>query len=210
MEPFSQEERATIARGITHAEAKTSGEIVVMAAGASDGYRSFVILWAALLALAVPIPPILLTNWPVEYIYLLQLAVFFLASVLFQWPPLRFALVPKSVKHLRSHQRAVEQFLAQNLHTTKSRTGVLIYVSFAERYAEVIADEGIYRKVEPLVWEDVIAELTSHLARGTRTHGFVKTIEMCGKILAEHFPPGHYDKDELPNHLIVLDVYGAR
>jgi uncharacterized membrane protein len=33
---------------------------------------------------------------------------------------------------------------------------------------------------------------------------------MCGKILAEHFPPGHYDKDELPNHLIVLDVYGAR
>ena len=164
----------------------------------------------ALLALAVPIPLILLTNWPVEYIYLLQLAAFFLASVLFQWPPLRFALVPKSVKHPRSHQRAVEQFLAQNLHTTKSRTGVLIYVSFAERYAEVIADEGIYRKVESSVWEDVIAELTSHLARGTHTHGFVKAIEMCGKILAEHFPPGHYDKDELSNHLIVLDVYGAR
>jgi putative membrane protein len=209
MEPFSQEERATIARAITHAEAKTSGEIVVVAAGASDGYRSFVILWAALLALAVPIPLILLTNWPVEYIYLLQLAVFFLASVLFQGPPLRFTLVPKSVKHLRSHQRAVEQFLAQNLHTTKSRTGVLIYVSFAEHYAEVIADEGIYRKVEPSVWQDVIAELVSHLARGTRTHGFVKAVEMCGKILAEHFPPGHYDKDELPNHLIVLDVYGA-
>jgi putative membrane protein len=208
MEPFSQEERATIARAITHAEAKTSGEIVVVAAGASDGYRSFVILWAALLALAVPIALILLTNWPVEYIYLLQLAVFFLASVLFQWP-LRFALVPKSVKHLRSHQRAVEQFLAQNLHTTKSHTGVLIYVSFAERYVEVIADEGIYRKVKPSVWQDVIAELTSHLARGTRTHGFVKAIEMCGKILAEHFPPGYYDRDELPNHLIVLDVYGA-
>jgi putative membrane protein len=209
MEPFSQEERATIASAITHAEANTSGEIVAVVAGASDGYRSFVILWATLLALAVPIPLILLTNWPVEYIYLLQLATFFLASLLFQWPPLRFALVPKSVKHLRPHQRAVEQFLAQNLHTTKSRTGVLIYVSFAEHYAEVIADEGIYRKVEPSVWQDVIAELTSHLARGTRTHGFVKAIEMCGKILAEHFPPGHYDKDELPNHLIVLDVYGA-
>jgi len=55
----------------------------------------------------------------------------------------------------------------------------------------------------------VITELTSHLARGTRTQGFVKAIEMCGKILAEHFPPGRFDKDELPNHLIVLDVYGT-
>jgi uncharacterized membrane protein len=27
-------------------------------------------------------------------------------------------------------------------------------------------------------------------------------------VLAEHFPPGHADKDELPNHLIVLDPYG--
>jgi len=209
MTPFTPQERATITHAITRAEAKTSGEIVVVAAGASDGYRSFVIMWAALLALAVPIPLILLTNWPIEYIYLLQLAFFFIASVLFQWPPLRFALVPRSVKHLRSHQRAVEQFLAQNLHTTKGRTGVLIYVSFAERYAEVIADEGIYGKVQPSVWKDVITELTSHLARGTRTQGFVKAIEMCGKILAEHFPPGHFDKDELPNHLIVLDVYGT-
>ena len=209
MMPFTPEEHATIARAITRAEAKTSGEIVVVASSASDGYRSFVILWSALLALAVPIPLILLTNWPIEYIYLLQLAVFLAAAALFQWPPLRFALVPRSVKHARCHQRAVEQFLAQNLHTTKGRTGVLIYVSFAEHYAEVIADEGIYRKVQPSIWEDVIAELSSHLARGTRTQGFVKAIEMCGKILAEHFPPGHFDKDELPNHLIVLDVYGA-
>jgi putative membrane protein len=181
----------------------------VVAAGASDGYRSFVVLWAALIALAVPLPLILATNWPVEYIYLLQLAVFFVAALLFQWEPVRFALVPKAVGRARAHQRAVEQFLTQSLHTTKGRTGVLIYVSFAERFAEVIADDGIYRKVRPTVWEEVIAELTSHLARGTRTQGFVVATEMCGKILAEHFPPGHADEDELSNHLIVLDVYGG-
>ena len=209
MKPFSQEERATITRTITRAEEKTSGEIVVVAASASDGYRSFVVMWAALLALAVPLPLILLSNWPIEYIYLLQLAVFFLAATLFQWAPLRFALVPGTVKRGRAHQRAVEQFLAQSLHTTKGRTGVLIYVSFAEHYAEVLADDGIYRKVRPTVWEEVIAELTGHLARGTRTQGFVAAIEMCGKILAEHFPPGRADADELPNHLIVLDLYGG-
>jgi len=136
------------------------------------------------------------------------LAVFVAAATFFQWEPLRFALVPNAVKRARAHQKAVEQFLVQNLHTTKGRTGVLIYVSFAERFAEVIADDGIYRKVSPKVWEGVIAELTHHLAKGTRREGFITAIEMCGKILAEHFPPGHGDKDELPNHLIVLNTYG--
>ena len=209
IQPFTSQDEADIAEAITRAEAQTSGEIVVVVAIASDGYRSFGLLWAALIALAVPMPLIFATKWAVEYIYLLQLLVFLVLLVLFQLESFRYALVPKSVRRARAHQRAVEQFIVQNLHTTKGRTGVLIYVSFAERYAEVIADEGIYGKVQPSVWKDVITELTSHLARGTRTQGFVKAIEMCGKILAEHFPPGHFDKDELPNHLIVLDVYGT-
>ena len=112
------------------------------------------IMWAALLALLVPWPLIYLTNWPVEHIYLAQLAVFVIGAALTQWEDLRFAIVPKSIKRARAHQKAVEQFLAQNLHTTKGRTGVLIYVSFAEHYAEVIADEGIYRKVPQATWNE--------------------------------------------------------
>jgi hypothetical protein len=73
-------------------------------------------------------PLIYLTNWPVEHIYLhAQLGVFLLGAVLMQWEALRFAIVPNSIKRARAHQKAVEQFLAQNLHTTKGRTGVLIY-----------------------------------------------------------------------------------
>ena len=36
------------------------------------------------------------------------------------WEPLRFALVPNAVKRARAHEKAVEQFLAQNLHTTRA------------------------------------------------------------------------------------------
>jgi len=208
MNPFTDQERAAIEAAITRAEKHTSGEIVVVVAPASDGYYALALLWAALLALAVPLPLILLTKWPVEYIYLLQLSVFAICVGLAQIEPLRLAVTPKSIQRARAHEKAVEQFLAQNMHTTRGRTGVLIYVSFAEHYAEVIADDGIYRKVRPIVWEEVIAELTSHLARGTRDQGFITAIGMCGKVLAEHFPPGHADKDELPNHLIVLDPYG--
>jgi putative membrane protein len=208
MKPFTDQERAAIEAAITRAEKHTSGEIVVVVAPASDGYYALALLWAALLALAVPLPLILLTKWPVEYIYLLQLSVFAICVGLAQIEPLRLAVTPKSIQRARAHEKAVEQFLAQNMHTTRGRTGVLIYVSFAEHYAEVIADDGIYKKVRPIVWEEVIAELTSHLARGTRDQGFITAIGMCGKVLAEHFPPGHADKDELPNHLIVLDPYG--
>jgi putative membrane protein len=162
-------------------------------------------LWAALIALAVPLPFIWATQWPIEYVYLLQLAAFLVCVILFQWEPIRFALVPKAIKHARAHQKAVEQFLAQSLHTTKGRTGVLIFVSFAEHYAEVIADDGIYRKVSPTMWEDVVGELTNHLGEGSRTEGLTRAVERCGKILAKHFPPGRIDANEMPNHLIVLD-----
>jgi putative membrane protein len=205
MELFSRQERDTIEAAITRAEKKTSGEIIVVAATASAGYFAYAIMWAALLALLVPWPLIYLTNWPVEHIYLAQLGVFVIGAALTQWEALRFAIVPNTVKRARAHQKAVEQFLAQSLHTTKGRTGVMIYVSFAERYAEVIADSGIYQKVPQTTWRELVDTLTAHLARGERVEGFVTAIETCGKILAKHFPPGIIDHDELPNHLILLD-----
>ena len=207
MRPFSAKERGEIADAITTAEATTSGEIVVVAAAASSGYYANALMWAAIAALSVPLPLIHTTKMPIEYIYLIQLGVFLVGAMLTQWESFRFAIVPAGQKRARAHQRAVEQFLVQNMHTTEGRTGVLIYVSFAERYVEVIADNGIYKKVPHQVWEGVVAKLTHHLARHERTKGLVEAIATCGKVLSQHFPPDQGNKDELPNHLIVLDGY---
>lgn len=206
MKPFTSDEHAVIADAISRAEKTTSGEIVVVVARASSGYRYFAWMCVALVALAVPLPLIHFTKWPIEYVYLLQLAVFALGALLAQWERFRVAIAPRTLKHARAHLRAVEQFLVQNLHTTKGRTGVLIYVSDAERYAEVIADDGIYEKVAQDIWDDLIADLTAQIAHGQRTEGFVAAIERSGVILAEHFPPKPLGEDELPNHLIVLDA----
>jgi putative membrane protein len=206
MQPFSAGERTAIEDAVSSAEKETSGEIVVVVASASGHYFGIGVMWAALAALGVALPLILLTKWPVEHIYVAQLAVFALGLALIQWEPFRFALVPKSVQRTRAHERAVEQFLVQNLHTTKGRTGVLIYVSFAERFVEVIADDAIYKKVPQVAWENIVDELTSHLSRGTRDKGLIAAIKACGNLLAKHFPPGRHDANELPNHLIVLDA----
>lgn len=206
MPPFTPDEHAVIAGAISSAERTTSGEIVVVVVRASSTYRYFALMCAALVALAVPLPLIHFTRWPIEYVYLMQLAVFALGVLLVQWERFRIAIAPAALKRARAHRRAVEQFLVQNLHTTKGHTGVLLYVSEAEHYAEVIADDGIYQKVTPAVWDEVIADLTAAIGKGARQQGYVAAIEKCGGILAQHFPPKSADPNELPNHLIVLDA----
>jgi putative membrane protein len=110
------------------------------------------------------------------------------------------------MKHARAHKRAVEEFLAQNLHTTKGRTGILIYVSFAEHFAELVADHAIDTQVSQETWDQIVRKLTDHLGRGECKKGLITAIEACGKLLAKHFPPGSVDPNELPNHLIVRDT----
>lgn len=202
---ISNEDQVRIGEAITAAEKKTSGEIVAVLSGESASYLHVPFLWAALVALIVPWPLVYFTWWPVQWIYLVQLGVF-LAILLLTLPRrVRYALVPSSIKRERAHRRAIEQFLVQDLHTTAGRTGVLIYVSVAERYAEIIADTGIDAKVPKGTWQSIVDELTSSIAAGRAGDGFVHAVERSGELLAQHFPPGTRDPNELPNHLIVIE-----
>ncbi len=207
---FKPEERAGIAQAITRAESRTSGEIVVIVTDASDGYRSFTVLWSALIALTLPLPLMAFTDWARDLIYAIQLVAFLLLLPLASLDAVRFHLVPRSIKRARAHAKAVEQFLAQNLHTTDGRTGVLFFVSMAERYAEVIADEAVFEKVDPKVWDEIVSRFIARIREGDREQAFAEAIAACGDVLAELFPPGGLECDELPNHLIVLDSDAAK
>jgi putative membrane protein len=92
----------------------------------------------------------------------------------------------------------------QNLHTTAGRTGVLLFVSVAERHAEIVADKGIDALVPKGTWKAIIDQLTAAIGNGNATEGFVVAIGAIGTALAQHFPPGAHDPNELPDHLIIL------
>ena len=201
---MSSNDEARVGRAIQTAERKTSGEIVAVIAADSDSYLWAPILAAALISLAIEAPLIMFTWINVHWIYLFQVLLFAVLAFVLSQPPLRYMLVPKSVKRERAHRRAVEQFLAQNLHTTSGRTGVLIFVSVAERYAEILADQAVHKKVTAAVWQDIVTRLTSAIGEGRTGDGFVDAITRCGTVLAEHFPPGTHDPNALPDHLIVL------
>jgi putative membrane protein len=200
----SPQDETRISGAIAEAEAKTSGEIVAVITRSSAGYGYFALLWAALAALLVPWPLIYLTWWTMQWVFGLQFAVFAGLLALLQHEPLQHKIVPASVQKRWAHQRAVEQFLALGLHTTEHRTGVLIFVSVAERYAEIIADTGIDKKVPASTWQTLVDELTRQIGQGKPAEGFLTVIAAAGKLLATHFPPGSRNPNELSNRLIVL------
>lgn len=204
MNLFSSEEERRISDAITQAERKTSGEIVVVVAARSDTYLYVPPLIGALVSLLLPWPLIFFTRLHVESIYLAQLALFLILTALLLPPAVRTAFVPQRIKRLHAHRRAVEQFIAQNLHTTTGHTGVLIFVSVAERHAEILADAAIDARVPQGTWKSIIDGLTAAIADGKPADGLVAAIAASGAHLARHFPPDARNLNELPDHLIVL------
>ena len=55
---------------------------------------------------------------------------------------------------------------------TRDRTGILIFVSLAERYARIIADDGIAAQVPQSHWQSAVDELTARMSRREIAEGF--------------------------------------
>jgi putative membrane protein len=134
---------------------------------------------------------------------LLQLAVFIVAGLIFSWMPIRLWLVPRPLQRVRAHRAALEQFVVRGISRTKNRTGVLIFVSLAEHYARIVADEGIAAKVKHAEWQEAVDTLTARMHEGRVTEGLIAAVERCGAVLAIH-APADGSPNELPDRLYVV------
>jgi putative membrane protein len=200
---ITPQDHHTIADAIHAAEQRTSGQIVCVLAHASDDYAHVPLIWASFLALLVPWPLIYLTAWSVQRIFLCQLIVFIIAAAVFWWWPIRLALVPRAVRRVRAHRAAIEQFFIRRVAHTPNRCGVLIFVSLAEHYVRIVADDGIAAKVGAEEWQSAVDALIGHVRDGRITEGFVAAIERCGAVLAEHAPPDG-SPNALPDRLYIM------
>ncbi len=84
---------------------------------------------------------------------------------------------------------------------TEGHTEVLVFVSLAEHYARIVADEAIAARVDQADWQDAVDALIDHLRAGRIADGFVEAIERCGAVLATHFPAKADDRSELPDRI---------
>lgn len=215
-------DRTAVSEAVAAAELRSAGEIVTIMAERSDNYHDVALLWSALVSFlalgALTLAPQFYLGlmdrvtgaWQTEWhpgqlfaVALFAASAKFLGMWLLQlWLPLRLALVPGPLKHARVRTRAVTNFKIGAERRTHGRTGVLIYLSLAERRAEIVADEAISAKVSPEVWGAAMVTLVSEIRAGRPAAGLVGAIGQVGDVLAEHFPRAEDDINELPDRLI--------
>jgi putative membrane protein len=221
---LTDSDRQKIAAAIAAAEANSNGEIVAVATPISDPYHDVGLHWAliplfAVLAWAAWRPTALI--WWYNFLFggwqpdptlsqLLTLLMVFaalkftVALLIMKWTPLRLALTPGATKHRRVRRRAISIFKAAAERRTAGRTGILIYLSMAERRAEIIGDEAITKVTTPETWGEAMAALLVDVKEGRVADGIVAAVERVGAVLAEHFPRSADDINEIPDKLIEL------
>lgn len=205
MSMLNEEQRQQVAAAITAAEKDTDAELVTVLAKRADNYHYIPTLWAALMALLLPLIVNLTPFWLSGHDLLMaQWAAFVILALVLRFQPIMMRLVPKSVRYWRASNLARRQFLENNLHHTKGETGVLIFVAEAEHYVEIIADRGISQHVPDEQWQHIVNTFIARVKDGQTQQGFIECIETCGELLKQHAPASG-EKNELPNRLIVLD-----
>jgi putative membrane protein len=201
---ISKQDRERIASAIRTAEAKTTGEIVCVLARTSSDSTALPVVIASVTALALPWLLVALTAMTVHRILLLQIVVFFALLVLLHLPRIRVALIPHKARRAIAHRAAIAQFAMRGIAHKKERSGILIFVSLAERYARIIADDGIAARVPQAEWQAAVNALIAHMRDGRIADGFVTAINVCGDKLAAHFPRTGAGGDELPDRIYVI------
>lgn len=201
---LTQSEQQQVADAIDRIELETDAELVTVLAARADDYQYIPLLWAGLIALVMPGLVVVMTGWlGAGELLLAQWVVFILLALIFRLPAVTTRLIPRSVRHWRASNLARQQFIELNLHHTGDATGMLIFVSEAERYVEILVDRGISSRVDNKVWESIVQSFTQKVHEGKVLEGFLGCIESCGEQLRLHVP-GTHDRNELSNRLVVL------
>jgi putative membrane protein len=227
---LSPSDHEKVKAAVEAAEAATSGEIVCVIANSSSDYGEVPLGWAVGAALIVPGVALALGLHPGSLLHLFggwtaahastvdmavaealtayviaQAALFLAVLLIASIPAIHHLITPSALEHARVRRRAHHLFAAQGMHLTERRTGVLIYASLAERRAEVIADDAIAAKVGAHTWTEVAGALTAGMKAGDPGAGFAAAIARAAGPLAEHFPRGPDDRNELPDTVIELE-----
>lgn len=213
-----------VTAAVAAAEAQTSGEIVTVVAAQSNDYDDVALVWASVIAfIAMSVIALfpefyrglydrLTGGWGHELTANQWLGTVIAVGaikwigmwLILLWRPLRLWLTPRAILAGRVRARAIDLFKVGTEAKTLGRTGVLLYVSLKEHRADIVADQAIAAQVSPEVWGDAMAALIDHVRAGRPGEGMAEAVRQMGVVLAEHFPRGSENPNELPDRLIEL------
>jgi len=196
---LSKDEKQRIEQAVAQAERRTAGELVVVVTERSSDYAAFRAGLAAALTVALAIEGVELLDLDAWVVMLLQLPVGAACYALLGHHAWVRWFVPKAVREQAVADRALTVFLESGVSETRDRSGVLVFLSEAERRAVILADKGINLRVAPEEWQTDIETLVRAIRQRDAARGLLAVVERIGGILADSFPARPDDDNELPN-----------
>jgi uncharacterized membrane protein len=104
--------------------------------------------------------------------------------------------------------RAERVFAELEVWNTEHNNGVLIYVLFADRAVEIVADRGFAGRVNAGEWHSVCVAMQAEFRHGRYLEGAVTGVQSVGRFLMRHFPAAAAatadDRNELPDRPTLL------
>ena len=201
---FNKEEQERITRTIHDVESRTIGEVAVMVVDSSDRYHETEvvggILLGSFLALIVTFLFFRSSIWsyiPLSFLF------FFPSKYLFQKVPvLKATFIGVQRKEHTVRQRAVSAFYEKGLYKTRKNTGVLFFLSLLERKVWVLADKGIYEKIDQETLNRFATIISQGIKDGRACDALCDAIRRSGELLTNHFPITPDDTNELPDKVM--------
>jgi uncharacterized membrane protein len=93
------------------------------------------------------------------------------------------------------------EFLRLGMTKTKEKNGVLIFVAPRSRNFAIIGDKGVHNRCGDAFWREVADEMTARFRKSKFTEAILHGIRKAGDLLAQHFPRGPDDRNELPDEI---------
>ena len=198
---FTGEEKERLKATTHEVESKTIGEIVVMVVDHSDHYIEAEVLGSILLgSLLSLILTVLFFDCSLWFYIPLSFIFFFPCWFLFiKVDVLKKAFIGIRRKEEADSLRAERAFFERGLYRTKKNTGVLFFLSLLERKVWVLADKGIYKKMDQETLNRFANEVSRGIKEGRACHALCQAIQEIGVHLAKHFPITSDDTNELPD-----------
>lgn len=98
--------------------------------------------------------------------------------------------------------RAKEIFLELNMHQTRDRNGVLLYIATEDHQLALLGDEGIHQRLGQSFWENEIRTILSDFKHHHFIDGVCHIIGDVGQALKHHFPFENGDINELDDTIV--------
>ena len=97
---------------------------------------------------------------------------------------------------------AQRKFHRLDMHKTRERNAVLIFVAPRVHKFAVIGDKAIHEKCGDVFWQQVTENMRTHFQNEKFSHALVEAIKEIGKLLAAHFPRTQANANELPDDVV--------